>query len=299
MEIVNKTPSKHVDLGGDQRDVTHEAYVTFKHSSDAYKAIRSEVFPKNIINLVPADTWHQPDYKTDKHKPFKGLIECNHRCEKRSQEQEISRAFDDLSIQDQDILCDHMVTEFVLELKPGTKLNTVRRMLRGIRPYVGNLSLNLHAGFDDDALDECIDQGSFQRRVMEVIGMNGAGPKLTEMKIDGIGGFTTAMLECLAPLLRPLEALTIDTNYCNVLYLLPKFCPNLYLLRMLSEDWKGESAAVQAWPSLKCMLLRSVTLDVDSDSDSGRKFRQFLSQNPQIESMELDIIVDTCDSSTL
>lgn len=293
VEIINDKPSPHIALDGHKTDVTHEAYVTFADSYDAFKAIKSEMLPKNIIDLLPADTWHQPDYKSDTNNSAKWVIKCDHKCAKRSQEPDLSREFSDLSIQADEMLCEHSVTAFDLNLELGTKLGSIRNTLLKIRPYVGHLSMNVYYGFDNDALEDAIDRGSFHRRVMEIIGTLGAGPKLQEMTIDG-SGITSEMLKCLAPILKQIEVLTIGSSCANVLYLLPKFCPNVHRFCLLTQNWKGDGAdmVVEQWPSLNSFMLRSLELDVDNVTESGRKFRRFLALNTQIETLEIEVIAD-------
>lgn len=281
-------------------DVTHEAYVTFVQSSDAYKTVTSDVMVKNVATIAPADTWHQPGYKEVKEIPIQGFIKCNHKCGMDA----ITYAVNDLSIDQDKGICEHTAMEFVLDLKAGAKLNEIRRILRSVNSSTNHLTLKIHNGFDRDALEDCIDTGNFQKRVMEVIGMNGAGPKLRELTIDGLGSISSEMLKCLAPLLKPIETLNIESSCCNVLYLLPKFCPNVTEMSLCGRKWKGESADPQHWASINCLSIKSSLIDIDGNSnifyefnisyfililffiqfltgdpDDERKFRKFISMN--------------------
>lgn len=291
VEIVKELTTMHVAIDDTAMKVTHEAYVLFRNSEDAYRALKSEIYPKNIVNLVPADTWHQPDYKSLENQPMKGVLVCNHHCKMQS----VTRNFDNLSIDRSELVCDHTVFEFELEMKGGTTLNEVRHQLKQLMPNVGHLMLNLFSDFDK-AVDEemAIGKGDFQRRVMEVIGMNALGPKLDSLSIDGIAGISTMMLKCLATVLKKVRVLKLDTRYCNILYLLPKFCPNLNELVLIGSQWDGDGAdePVQTWPTLQTLIMKNITLDVDSDTACGKRFRRFISLNPQLETLEMDLVVD-------
>lgn len=288
VEIVNDKPNSTINAK--KMDVTHEAYVIFVHSSDAYKALKSNIWPTNISNLVPADTWHQPDFKDNDHKPIRGIIECNHRCGMDA----ITVAVNDLSIDSEKSTCEHTATQFVMDLKRGAKLRDIRKILRSVRSSTDHLTLRVHNGFEDDALEDCIDLGSFQKRVLEIIGLNGAGPKLNELTIEGIGSISHAMLECIAPLLKPLETLNIDCIFCNCLYILPKFCPNVVDMNLSGQFWKGDGGdtVLQTWPSLESLTIRADLCDVVGDSDSETRLRRFIAINQQLETLELGIVTD-------
>lgn len=291
VEILNQVKLRHIFANGNKAITAHEAYVQFKQSIDAYTALKSQIVPKNLIHQVPADTWHQPEYKDISTKPQIN-IECNHRCDKTMAK--LSCAFDELSLRGNEVLCDHTVTEFELELSYGTTLAEVHRTLVYIKPYIGNLKVSLCRGFDQNVEADCVETGDFQRRLMEIIGMNAAGPKLQEMTITGIGGISKVMLESLAPALKRLETLTIRTNRCNILYLMQTFCPKLEAFHLIGREWEGDGddSIIQTWPTLTRLVLRSISLDTESDTDSGKRLRRFFVLNPQLDTLELDFLVD-------
>lgn len=271
--------------------IMHEAYVTFKHSDDAYKAIKCQNLPKTINKLVPADTWHQPDYKTANQMPLNINFKCNHKYGADT----INCTFDELFAFDgEKLICEHTVIQFELNLKSGVKMADIRRKLIHIKPYIGHLKLNLCIGFDD-AHNDCIDNYDFQQRVMEVIGKHATGPKLYELTMNGFGRITLAMLNCLSPLLKPLNDLTINTTYCSILYLIQKFCPKLKVLHLTgrnSEGDDGKDEPVRAWPSLIWFVCNCVPFNADSDTNCGKRLRSFFTQNPQLEIIELNFMVE-------
>lgn len=292
VEILNDKASIHISSDGEV-PVTHEAYVMFKTSADAYNTLKSRIFPKNLVLLVPADTWHQPDYKHSDEKPFKGIIQCDHRCNMES----FTREFEEMTLHRDESLCEHMVTNFELELKSGTTLNEIRKILRCVMTTVGHLELKFSAEFDsvEDSDDgHFIGRADFQRRVIEIIGKYGVGPKLEALTIVGLAGFSMMMLQCLSSVLKPLTELNIFARYCNILYVLPLFCPKLDTLTLSGIEWEGigSNETIQSWPTLEVLVFKGLILDVDHDSDSGKRFRRFISMNPQLNTLDLDLIVD-------
>lgn len=289
VEILNDKSSIYFKAD-DEIPVTHEAYVMFKNSVDAYTTLKSRIFPKNLVLLVPADTWRQPDYKLSDEKPFKGVIKCDHRCEMES----FTREFEGMTLHREESLCEHTVTNFELELKEGTTLNEIRKILRCVMTTVGHLELKFFVEFDSHEDKDCIGRADFQRRVIEVIGKYGVGPKLEALTIVGLAGFSMTMLQCLSSVLKPLTELNIFARYCNILYVLPLFCPKLETLILSGMEWEGIGATetIQSWPTLEFLVFKGLTLDNDSDSDSGKRFRRFISLNPQLTTMDLDVIVD-------
>lgn len=291
VEIIKQVTLRHISANGNKAIAAHEAYVLFKQSFDAYKALKSMFVPKNLMHQVPADTWHQPEYKDISKKP-QIHMECNHRCDKEMSK--LTCALDELSLRGNEVLCDHTVTEFELELTYGTTLAEVHRTLLNIKPHIGHLKVSLCHGFDRNVEADCVETCDFQRRLMEIIGMNAAGPKLQEMTITGIGGISKMMLDSLAPALKQLEILTIRTNRCNILYLMQTFCPKLEAFHLIGREWDGDGndAIIQTWPTLTRLVLKSISLDTESDTDSGKRLRRFFVLNPQLDTLELDFMVD-------
>ncbi|XP_055326072.1 uncharacterized protein LOC129579912 [Sitodiplosis mosellana] len=262
-----------------------------KKASTHTRRSRVKCFRKNLTHLVPADTWHQPEY-TNKSETRKAYIECNHKCDKPIAD--MTCAIDELSLRGTEVMCEHTVIDVDLELKAGTTLGKVRRDLLNIKPFVGHLKLRMCYGFKTAADEDGVGKGDFQRRLMEIVGMNAAGPKLQELTIRGIGGVSKALLNSLAPTLKPLKTLTIDTDCCHILYLMHTFCPNLVTFHLLGREWQedAENINIQSWPTLTRLVLKGVPLNVDSDTDDGKRFRRFIKLNPQLDSLEVDFMVD-------
>lgn len=294
VEMVKPGVSSHIGGHGNKATVEFEAYVQFKQSIDAYKTIKNELFPKNLTHLVPADTWHQPEYNAQHNRLKPKLIfECKHtKCDKPIAELEC--ALDELSLCGADMMCEHASIKYELDLESGTTLDEVRRKLLYVKPFLGDLTLTLCSGFDTEFDEDSIEKGNFQRRLIEIIGTNAAGPKLREMSINEIGGISKMMLDHLAPALKRLTTLTIDTDYCNILYLMHFYCPNLVTFNLLGKQWQGDGddANIQTWPTLTRLVLRGISLDVNSDTDEGKRLRRFIKVNPQLNSLEIDFMVD-------
>lgn len=270
--------------------IMYSAYVQFKQSEDAYKAINSPISLKNLVRLLPADTWHQPEYKECIEKP-NAYYKCNHICNKSAEE--LTCTLDELLVCESEELCEHAI-DYHLELLPGTTLNMVRRNLRCIKPYIGHLRVTLFEGFENESPEDCVQKYNFQRRLMEIIGMNAAGPKLHEMTITGITGITKIMLDFLAPALKPLTALTIKTGHCNILYFVQHFCPKLTSFHFIGSTWEGDvkDVRIHSWPTLNRLALRCAPFKTKSDSDDGKRIRLLMTSNPQIETLEMDFEID-------
>ncbi|XP_055304287.1 uncharacterized protein LOC129569473 [Sitodiplosis mosellana] len=296
-EILKQKASPQIGMNVNEEGVAHEAYVTFKQSLDAYKTVMSRFVRGNLIYLVPADTWHQPDYKDSVQ--LMGYIRSTHKCDNAIADMACS--FEELSLRGDEMLCDQTVIEFELELKPGVTLAEMRRNLLCLMPKANHLKLTLCDGFGSDADADCVDECNFHRRVLEVIGMIAAtGPKLEEMTIGGFGQITENMLKCLAPALQPLNALAIYTDGFNVLFLLHTFCPNLVTFEMLSEipQDDGDDTPIQSWPTLTELVLCSDKFNAEIDTQNSMRLCRFLSLNPQLRTLDVNFVL-AVDNSLL
>lgn len=265
-----------------------EAFVTFVKSKSAHQAFmayrKHGKFPKETITILPADSWRQEQqnntglgYQT---KTEEGAVALNEMLAKLSMKNEAPADLE---------------KKLLVDIDADISLKKWHSIALSLKHELEYILLKLSSkSTEANQNPNRLTINEYEKRVVQVIANNSVGAKFKAMSIVKNSTISSEILCCMAPLLQQLRSLIIDSPLnSNMIYKLPKFCPQLRMLRQFGI-WDGinEHELPVNWPSLGILVFMNRYLDVKSFTENGKKFRRFIELNPQLNMLLLHTIID-------
>lgn len=295
IERVNSISGKTDAKEAVDEDGAVAVYVTFVKSKSAYQAFmahrKHHKFPLEAITILPSDSWRQGDT----------VIEVNESSNAENQQQqhkenvtELNNMVTELSMQNEQSAKKYPKLDIDIWMD-GVTLIGWRQMVRKAKKDLEYVHLRFPFKTNDaDNGPNCLSNDEYEKRLLQTISANCVGEHFEVLAFLGRDFVSKEMLKWMSTALNAVKSLII-VNQINsyILYALPKFCPNVRMLR-LTGLWDGDckDEEVQSWPSLKFLILTNRLLNLRCDSDDGLKFKRFIELNPQLDILLLDGLVD-------
>lgn len=273
----------------------YSALVSFVHSECAFNVLVASYngmfISEYLLSVHLADTCQQIHDENDE-------IEQMDTCDEGDAIKIMTQDLSELSLFQKDLCCANGDDQFEIDLSLGLSLKQIRSCIFSVKSHQKHLILDYGLESDGDESDEenpilHIDKSDFEKRASKTIAKIGA-KKFQALTIRGKDHISMEMLQWLAPLLKQLRVLYIET-YSNsqILYAFRDFCPNLSKLYFFGFKWRGDTwTDIKAWPKLTHFVLKYVQLNIGSEMETGKRFQRFIELNPQLEVLELEPTVD-------
>ncbi|XP_031619112.1 uncharacterized protein LOC116338162 [Contarinia nasturtii] len=287
VELVETVNGQSVDESASITPNIHEAYVTYVRSSDAFMAFSKNRVNSNAIKVLPADTWHQAGFELKDFGASTFVSDTTHHCNDPKWPKHEVRAIDLDELSNlSDHFCEH--TELTLRI-PFEKRNLkiIRKTVRPLKLQLRKLTLD----FDFIEKDiNCLSFDEYIKRVVEIL-CSSVGDKFCSLSING-PALTTEMLDNFTPMLRRLTELSATFQSTKVsIYDLRDYCPSLEDLLIFAKSWERSVTDIRHWPSLTVLAILG-EMKFQQNSEDGRRFGRFIELNPQIETLEITVVID-------
>lgn len=281
IKAVEMLPHHSVEYQDETAPDISEAYVTFVHSKCAYNAFMAHrkygQFPLEVVTVVPADSWRQ---RMNEHIKVPVFLERNFL----------------MQLEETPIQLEKKLLVNVDAYIPLKRWYFITQNLKNDLEYI-HLMLSSEPNKSKDNLKR-LSITAYEKRLVQLIANNCVADCFQAMTIEVDHPISIELLRCMAPLLKPLISLIIDSPVNgHLIYILPKFCPHLRMLR-ITGDWGNtfQDESVKIWPSLKILAFNYNDIDFHSLTENGRKFHRFIELNPQLErvlfaaSIDIDLL---------
>lgn len=307
----------------------YEAYVRFVNSTDAHKAFmdhRSGRASERVITLLPADTWRLPrwGYITKpiielamiipnivlvmhKQQPFIHKMSVTRRTILRLFRLFLTEARDYLRGLEVDYKLDRPIdaddddngaaaaAAALAEDEDALNANQANEQARSSAQANQIAEIVPIDMFTILQEDDCITIPEFEKRFAETLIKYAPATmgllKLRKFRID------KEMLIKFAPFLMQLKDFRIHTECnCYMLYVMHTYCPQLESFGLTGIGWEGEfdHTPIQRWPSLRELYIKIKDMDDPLLCVEGnRKLQQFIKENPQLITLQIDSVTDS------
>lgn len=265
-----------------------EAYITFVKSKSAYQAFMAYrkygKFPKQTITVLPADSWRQEEQSNT------GL---GYQTKNEEGPMALNEKFVDLSMNNEATISQEK--KLMVDIDADISLKKWHSITQNLKHELEFILLKFSSKLTEAKNNQnCLTIDEYEKRLVQVIANNSVGVNFKAMSIVTDSTISSEMLRCMAPLLRQLRSLIIDSPLnSHMIYTLPKFCPKLSMLRLIGI-WDGiyDDELPVNWPTLGIVVFMNRYLDVKSFTENGKKFRRFIELNLQLKMLFLHTIID-------
>lgn len=275
-----------------------EAYVQFERSDSAFQAFeairKGKTHPSNVLSIVPADTWHQPDIHS-----LWNTIDV--------QKSMFVNLYDDCLFE----ICQHLDLDNLVNLSqtcqrfhdflhefyfPKYKVyavhfyrnsvNSLRRTMKCIGPYQVELTLDYRCYKSDDDT-HCLETDHEQRATFKVL--QHLGNRLEKLKVLSEGPLSNKTMQLLAPALRQITCLEWNAWLdCDTIQTFHQLCPRLEKLVMRKRLFtcrKNHNVTLE-WPTLKSIEAKHFISCFDSACHQF--FERLIQTNKQLQMLNLN-----------
>lgn len=280
VESVESVHTKNEDATDTNATDVHEACVTFASAVDALNAYAPGSSDSKVIKMRPVESSRKSGVVGNAHAE---TTSANPYCGCDEEDVSFSDALKGF--------CDCGKLKVTVTLRQCLNLKNLFENFRPLKKRINHYEIV----FDTEPKDSqanCLSDAEYVKRAIQVL-CTCVGERFNELTLRDAESISLELLDSMAPMLQRLETLSlhVETN-ASVLYALPKFCPNLADMDLVSMSWDGECSGtdIQQWPSLQVLHIGQI--EIDSDTESGEKFHRFIELNPQLDLLHLDTIVD-------
>lgn len=273
-----------------------EFYVLFKTSGDAYRAYESvkNSSKLRILNVVPADSWHQPTEQIDEVETATEcfILKLNDDCL-----QWIFKCFylhdlvqlSQVCTKFRDLICCYNFPK-VKSYRIYT-LNTSLKLISKTMERIGPYLVDLHIDYQyKNVEDSKYLREDFEERVTQkIVQYVGSELKTLTISYNPVKVFPNKILNLLSPVLRQINVLKWNaTSNCKTMQCLCSICSNLDSLNLQNRRYSCEHCVKindQYWPKLK--FLETYQYFGQMAPDCMTIFNDFLKSNPQLERIKI------------